>query len=142
MSNVTQNNNKINKAFARSLANIDKAIQNGMEKLLDWGMNECLNKHDSRHRHHIDWGDTYGWMLYHNGSEVKRYVRAKAENNANANSALDSIASSLQGNGWRGVILAGMQPRRYFVIREEIKFMRHAILEMKAEDFNKYFKQV
>lgn len=144
MSLVSQNNNKINRAFDKAKLNVHKVLQSGMERLLEWGMMECLKAHDERHRNHFDMGDGYGWILYKDKKEVSKRIydggyHMKASNILSVDIALKEYV--VEDNGWVGVIMASMSPRHYFVKRKEIEFMQIAISNIEGLDFKNIFIQ-
>lgn len=137
------NEQAIRRAFKKALGNCNKVIDKGLIDLLEFGVQQCLKNHDIRHQMHLKTGDSYGWMLLHNGAEVRRKLFAEgAEAEGNANSSLDSVKARLPQVGWAGVVLAGVNPPKYFNVLYEFLPMRQAVKDLKAEDFNKYFKPV
>lgn len=135
------NAKKIADAFARATVNIDATIKNAMIGLLDWGVTLCLQEHDTVHQKHLEVGDSYGWLLLHNGVEIQRelyYEDPSAE--GNANEALDRAKGRSSTSGWVGIVLAGLKPETYFNVLYEFIPMRAAIRDLKHEDFSKYFK--
>lgn len=144
------NAKKIADAFARMTANADRAFQNGLERLLDFGVEMCLEEHDDKHQRHLETGDTYSWVLFHNGVEVKRktFIQGK-EVIGFADEAISKVSSShAKGIGWEGFVIAGLKTSKdkgeatYFQVRYEFIPMRAAIKDIKREDFSKYFKAV
>lgn len=141
---IESNNQAIQRAFRKALANIDKVEQDGMIRLLEWGVEECFKAHkDYGYQRHLEMGDSYGWMLLHNGVEVRRKLFAEgAEAEGNANTSLDYVKAKLPQNGWVGVVLAGMNPPTYFSVAYEFKVMRTAIRDLKSQQFSNFFKPI
>lgn len=137
------NKAKIISAFAKSYVNAHMAMQQGLERLLNLGVEYCLKNHDARHQRHLQVGDSYGWLLMHNGEEIKRRIYAEgAEAEGNASSSLDWVKGIMPQDGYVGIILAGVDPPEYFQVLYEFVPMRQAIKDIKAEDFNRYFKKL
>lgn len=138
---TNKNAQTINNAFTAFKAMADKSGRIGIEKLLQWGLERCLQKHDSRHQSHIEMGGGYGWILFHNGIEVKRYVYTAHGNIVlDINEAMSEI--KLKHWTWEGYVVACMKPRSWFVRRAEISFMNGAIADMSELDFQEVFKPV
>lgn len=150
-----RNETKIKSAFAKSIDNTNMAIRRGYESILSQGVRLCLDLHDEKHQRHLESGDSYGWVLCHNGQEVSRklYTENK-ENIGNANAAIDFLVSANTQQGWRGIIVAGMfslmddsdshisDPGRYFLWRYEFIPVRAAIRDLTQDSFSKYFKPI
>lgn len=135
------NSKKIDMAFKKSVSNVNESIRRGMEGLLDDGAAFCLLNHDATHQRHLKTGDSYGWILIHDGTEINRKVISLGvEATSNANAALDKVRSGCPSTGWVGIVLAGMLPENYFSIKYEAFVMRGTIGDLKHQNFNKYFK--
>ena len=136
-----QNSKVIAQAFATATKRMNESIQIGFEELLEAGMEYCLNYHGNRHQHHLEMDDAYGWMLLYNGAEVrKRIYGHPGGEKSNASEALDKVKGSCPSTGWCGVVLAGMEPINYFMVSKEFGIMRNSIRDIKAENFDEYFK--
>jgi len=141
MGQIDSNNRKIDDAFATAKRRMNESIRIGFTELLEAGVNYCLEAHDPFHQRHLETGDSYGWVLLYNGSEVSRSIYAKGrEAKGNASKALDAVKGSCPSHGWVGVVLAGMEPVNYFAVKHEFVFMRSGIQDLKAEDFDRIFK--
>lgn len=145
-----QNKKTIDDAFAKALAGMDMSIQLGMEKLLDAGMEYCIQEHYENppyeelrapwHPVHAEDGG-YGWILLHNGMEVNRKLNGNNPVFMNeANEQLNQVRSKAAPTGWVGIILASLREEKYFSVMYEFIPMREAIRDIKNLDFNKYFK--
>lgn len=145
MGYLEQNKKTIEDAFAKALAGMDLTIQRGMESLLDLGVDYCLKhhhdvneEHKKPHLEHEEGG--YGWILLHKGTEVSRKLYGtNAEKKSEADAKLSLVASG-QNKGWVGIVLASLEPVKYYNVLYEFVPMRAGIRDLKAKDFNKYFK--
>ena len=135
-----RNRAAIKAAFERVAATNDTIIREGMEATLRNGVRYCLEAH-SADSNHLEMGDSYGWMLLHDGQEVSREVTSgSSEAAGNATVALNLRKADMPNKGWAGVVLAGMKPAQYFYLKYEFKVMRAGIRTLKADDFNQIFK--
>ena len=133
---------KIDKLIRRLEKFSSKGVEKALEKLLDWGLQKCLDNHDTLHQQHLVIDGGYGWILLHDGQEVKRkVVSRKGSASTDANEQLTRAAGSV-GAGWQGFVLASMNPVTLFSLRYEYIPMGEAIRELKSLDFSQYFKPV
>ena len=135
-----KNDKVIEKAFARLMASETEIIRRGMCSLLEDAVKQALALHDDRHRIHVVIGDTYGWALVHNGNIERLEVTSLPENEGNATEQLNKKASSINGNGWYGIVMAGMKPQ-YYVIKYEKEILGSTIRFTK-DNFQQYFKKI
>lgn len=136
-----QNSKVIAQAFATATRRMNESILVGFKELLDAGVHYCLANHDPAHSHHAETEDSYGWVLLYNGTEVSRQIYGQSSSKkGNASKALDKVKGSCPTEGWCGVVLAGVMPATYFNVRYEFIPMRDAIRDIKAENFDEYFK--
>lgn len=143
------NSRKIAQAFTKSRTGIDLSLQTGLEMLLDKGVELCLAEHDAKHQRHLESGDTYAWVLFHNGVEVKRktFMPGK-EVIGYADRTISLVKSKTTGIGWEGFVVAGVKSTKdngqvtYFDWLYELYPMRDAIRDIKDINFSDYFKQV
>ena len=141
MSYESTNSRKIIEGFATAQRLMNEAIVVGFTELLEAGVRYCLEEHDAMHQRHLETGDSYGWVLLYNGSEISRSIYAKGmKAEGNASRALDTVKSKCPSEGWAGVVLAGVEPATYFNVRYEFIPMRAGIKDLKAEDFDRIFK--
>lgn len=144
------NARKIEDAFARFRANAEAEFRNGLEAVLDAGVEFCLQEHYENppfeelrapwNPHHVEDGG-YGWILIHNGVEVSRKLWGDNPVFVNeANDQLNTIKGKASSEGWVGIIMASLREERYFNVMYEFIPMRAAIRDLKTEDFNRYFK--
>jgi len=140
---MTQNRKKIRDAFKKAKTEINDNLEKGLTDLLEAGVNFCLSAHDGGHQAHLqNVGDSYGWVLVHNGKEVNRKIFGNGPARGNADAQLSFIASKGTKNGWSGFVLAGLQPATYFLLRYEAFVMRRGIGDLTAVDFSKYFDTI
>lgn len=135
-----KNDKVIEKAFARLMASETEIIRRGMCSLLADAVKQALALHDDKHRIHVIKGDTYGWALVHNGNIERLEVTSLPENEGNATEQLNKKASSINGNGWYGIVMAGMKPQ-YYVIKYEKEILGSTIRFTK-DNFQQYFKKI
>ena len=137
------NQKKIEAAFTTATTRMNQNIMVGFTELLNAGVDYCLAEHDPQHQRHLETGDSYGWVLLYNGSEVNRRIYAEGRAaEGNASRALDKVKSSCPSTGWVGVVLAGVKPATYFNVRYEFIPMRAGIRDLKAEDFDSIFTKM
>lgn len=151
MGYLEQNKKTIDDAFAKALAGMNMTIQIGMESLLDKGMAFCIQEHYENPPYeelrapwqpvHDEEGG-YGWILLHNGMEVKRKLNGDNPVFMNeANEQLNQVKSKAAPLGWVGIILASLREEKYFSVMYEFIPMREAIRDIKTQvDFNEIFK--
>ncbi len=142
MKHLKKNSEKIDGAFSRFRAAKDEVIRRGMYKLLEEAVQYALMMHDERHQKHVEMGDTYGWMLVHNGAIEEVAVVAAPGEQGDAADGLKSKASELPKNGWAGIVMAGMRPSSYFAVSYEEDILSTTAGYLKWNGFNKYFRQL
>lgn len=139
----TSNNNNITKAFRLAKTGVQESIKNAMIQLLDLGVDYCLNAHDSKHQMHLQLGDSYAWMLLHNGRKIDSKIYAQgADPVGNATKALATVRRLVPHQGWVGIILAGVEPMTYFNLRYEFIPMRSGMTQLSSQNFDKFFNKV
>lgn len=136
------NEKVIKNAFARLRATKDEVIRAGMYGLLEDAVQIALEAHDERHQSHIELGDTYGWMLLHNGKIEEISVVATNDNIGEATKKLKRLAIRKSfSRGWVGVVMAGLEPANYFSVIYEMGMLDFS-LQITKENFNQYFKKL
>lgn len=136
---MKKNEQTILKAFDRIKAEKDEVIKAGMYALLEDAVQYALEAHDEKHQSHIQFGDTYGWVLVHNREIVELSVVSTAENKGNASRKLLARVKELPSKGWAGVVMAGLQPSKYFAVVYELGMLGYSI-HMTKDNFLQYFK--
>lgn len=142
---VKANDKKITALFKQAVKGVDKSCCDGMEKLLDAGVAYCLGAHDLKHHRHLEMGDSYGWLLLKDGREKRRRLFVEGgEARGNADRALDEVKGKITSgtSGYTGIVLAGMQPIHYFLVKFEFYAMRQGMNELTREDFQTYFQPI
>ena len=135
------NAQKIKNAFARLSFNKDEVIRVGMYNLLENAVQVALGAHDPFHQKHIEIGDTYGWMLVHNHRIQEISVVATEQNEGKASKQLRAKLRELPQKGWVGVVMAGLQPAKYFLIEYEEKMLNYA-KNVTHTNFHQFFKPI
>lgn len=135
-----RNERVIKKAFSRWTDGLDGEIERSLVQTMKDGMLYALGAHDDTHRMHTILGDTYGWMVVHNGIEVERGLNehhVHSNNDAeNAHLALDSCLHECPKSGFVGIVLASMEPVSYYAFAAEAEYLRAARKESKKEFLN------
>lgn len=134
-----RNEQTIKNAFARFRQAKDEVIRSGMYALLEDAVQVALEAHDEKHQSHIELGDTYGWMLLHNGRIEEIAVVATDNNVGKATDKLRRQASKVSKNGWVGVVMAGMEPASFFTVIYEIGILDYTV-QVTKYNFFQYFK--
>lgn len=141
-----QNSNTIHNAFRGMFSRLNTNIEAVMKPVLHAAVLDALAAHEShdwgtyrngkpKHPMHTILGDTYGWLLVHNGVEVDREIFYNQRNDAGrADLAISNILHELPKDGWIGVVVASMEPARYYSVKLERDF-----LTMSAEEAKKRF---
>lgn len=136
------NERVIKNALARLSATKDEVIRAGMYGLLEDAVQIALEAHDERHQSHIELGDTYGWMLLHNGKIEEISVVATSDNVGKATKKLRQLAiRKAFGKGWVGVVMAGLEPANYFSVIYEMGMLDFS-LQITKQNFSQYFKKL
>lgn len=132
----------IKNALAQLRATKDEVIRAGMYGLLEDAVQIALEAHDERHQSHIELGDTYGWMLLHNGKIEEISVVATNDNIGKATKKLRHLAiRKAFSKGWVGVVMAGLEPANYFSVIYEMGMLDYS-LQITKQNFNQYFKKL
>ena len=115
-----------------------------MEKSLDSAVKYALAIHKQRGLHsHLELGDSYGWMLLHDGviKSTRVWEGKKDVARGNVTLSFNSLADKAPKKGWIGVVVAGMKPAHYFIVDYEIDILNETIA-MTRDNFLKYFREV
>lgn len=137
---VTGNRKVIRSAFKRLTLSKNDIIRNGMERFLDDAVDYALNAHDERHQHHIEFGDSYGWILFHNGEKVSMNINSGTESKSSVSAKLESLRDSMPKEGWIGVLMATMHPFKYYVVSYEMDILNKTI-DWSKKGLMSYFRK-
>lgn len=139
---MKQNERVIKNALAKLRADREDVIRSIMYGLLEDAVQIALDAHNERHQSHIELGDTYGWMLLHNGKIEELMVVSTDDNRGKATKQLKMIAlKNILRSGWKGVVMAGLEPASYFSVNYELGMLDYS-MQMTAENFSKYFTKI
>ena len=137
---LKKNDAVIEKRFNSLLVKSDKTIEVGLRKLLQAAVDFALESHDSVHQLHLKYGDTYGWMIVHNGSIVDiAVIEGEKMRHGDTARQLEAMATSVSNSGWVGVLMAGMNHPNYYAVDYENDILNSTI-RMTPVFFKKYFK--
>lgn len=137
----SRNETAIKNGFARLTEIKDRTIRRGMFEVLENAVQVALDAHNESHQKHIEIGDTYGWMLVHNGAVEDMAVVSTEKNEGTATEQLLAMASRVPKKGWVGVVMAGLQPASYFSIVYEAKMLEYA-KQVTHFNFFQFFKKI
>lgn len=148
-----QGNNKAIDRMFRGVSQKSRiATEISMKETLKNAVLDALAAHEShewgvtstgkvRQPLHLILGDTYGWMLVHNGVEIAREVIYNHRDDAGrADLALNTILSGVSSSGWVGVVMASMEPLKYYSVNLERQFLNMSA-DQAVKRFSKLFKQ-
>jgi len=134
-------------SFAKLQAREYNMIRPAMTRLLRACVEYALFSHDllsgpGHKMMHLVIGDSYGWILFHNGVAVESEVTGghdRHEAEANITELLKRSGSGL--HGWVGVVMAGMRPTKYFAMEYEVDILNMTMSFFK-ENYRNYFKEL
>lgn len=136
-----QNKQTIKNNFQHLRNMRDEVVRNGMYNLLEDAVQIALELHDENHQAHIEIGDTYGWVLIHNGKIEDLMVVSTPQNEGRATEQLRKKASGVSKRGWIGIVMAGLEPANYFSVTYESNLLYYTTLEIK-QNFLYYFTAI
>ena len=135
------NNSVIEAAFARLAAAEERSVREGLRRTLEEAVRYALDIHDERHQRHLASGDTYGWLIVHDGAAVQMEVRSAGEAIGDVTARLLRMEGRVRRTGWVGVVMAGMNPPSFFALDYEMDVMNDTVA-MTARTFAENFKSV
>lgn len=138
---IKKNAQTIGNAFARLRKAEVEIIRAGMYGLLEDAVQHALDAHDEKHQSHIEIGDTYGWVLIHNGAIEDLMVVATSQNEGRATEQLQNIVGKVRKTGWVGVVMAGLEPASYFSVIYEMGMLDYSF-QITKQNFFEYFKAI
>lgn len=138
---ATDNNSVIEAAFARLAATEERSVREGLRRTLEEAVQYALDIHDERHQRHLASGDTYGWLIVHDGAAVQMEVTSSGEAIGDVTARLLRMEGRVRRTGWVGVVMAGMNPPSFFALDYEMDVM-HDTVAMTARTFADNFKAI
>lgn len=117
--NQKRNEKKIERAFKRLFNLSDSVFRKAMEDMCKEAMQYALELHDERHSLHTKIGDSYGWVVLHDGAVVSSDVNAGQgfDNHEDFHNGIKTaIPAEYSSKGWVGVIVAGMSAIGYYSV--------------------------
>ena len=139
-----KNNRTIDSAFKRFASDKDEIIKSAMYGILEDAVQVALSLHedDGEHEQHLVIGDTYGWLLMHNGHIEEAVVVSTPNNEGDTLEQLREEAAFITERGWVGIVMAGMRAGiTYFSMRFENKVLNRTI-KITKDNFFEYFKKI
>lgn len=139
-----QNSRTITRAFRRLATSKDVVIEKGMRELLQKAVIYALQSHDSDHVLHTLMGDSYGWLLMHDGKHVAHEVTTgRMDKEGYAEVTLMAVSKEVKQEGWVGVVMAGMRSDSVtlFEVDYEESILRETADHV-LQSFGKYFKPI
>lgn len=135
-----ENKATIKSAFKAFRQSANEQFKMGMRNLLEAAVEYALVNHDERHQSHLKAGDSYGWILYHNGRQVGIHIISKgSEIKGNTKTEIKDIP--VPKDGWVGVVMAGMVPESYFAVDYEEQILALTADDIRA-NYKRYFKPI
>ena len=119
----------------------DEVVRNGMYNLLEDAVQIALELHDENHQAHIEIGDTYGWVLIHNGNIEELAVVSTPQNEGRATEQLRKKARWINKKGWVGIVMAGLEPANYFSVTYESNLLYYTLQDIR-QNFFQYFTAI
>lgn len=138
MSNISDNNSKIDKAFRLLTQSKDAAIAAGFVKMMQFGLEALLEAHSSRMSHATEERETLGWAIFHDGVEIASGAQDRGDIEGSVLLQLEFLGSSTKG--WVGFLMSDMEYDWYRVDYEE-SFLIYAKDKIKA-NFDTFFKPI
>lgn len=135
------NENVIEAAFARLAASEERTVREGLVRVMREAVRYALDIHDAKHQRHLTSGDTYGWLVVHNGASVQMEVTSAGEAIGDVTARLLRMEGRVRRTGWVGVVMAGINPPSFFSLDYELDVM-HDTVDMTARAFAEKFKPV
>lgn len=140
MDNRKNNKETINNAFKCFRKANNEQFKMGMRDLLEAAVKYALVNHDENHQSHLKAGDSYGWILYHNGKQVGIHIISKG-NEIKGDTRAEIKGISVPNYGWVGVVMAGLVPESYFAVDYEEQILALTADDIRA-NYHRYFKPI
>lgn len=137
-----KNETIIQNAFERLRKAEQSAARNALREALANAMEWALLSHDEEHQKHIVLGDNYGWAVVHDGEIVDMDIKAHHGKEGSAKKGLSDIASSCKGQGWVGILMAGMGSKSdYYSVNYEMDIL-NSTMDFTRDNFSKFFRKI
>ena len=144
-----RNESVIKKAFKRLNNDEVSIIRDGMTSLMDNAMLNALGIHDGTHWFHRSTGDSYGWVVLHDGESVAHKVNEGRHGDGRAYEQLIAASRLVSRTGWVGILLASMRagdddptPRMFFFNLDYELSVLDEVIEDVKRNFLQYFKPI
>ena len=135
-----RNNKTIMKAFNGLRHNKHNHLVAGLKGLLQDAVMFIYEQHRiDGHMNHLEYGDTYGWALYHNGQMIDKKINTGPY--ISDFSVSDELESRIAASkGYVGIVMAGMNPAAFFWEKHEIPYME-LTADMIAAEYLRFFQK-
>lgn len=104
-----KNDRTIHDGFRELGAYADIICANALCNVLNMAMQRILDDHDHTHFGHRLTGDSYGWMVFHDGKEYEDNINRGSYGTGNALELLREAGRERAIRGWSGILLASME---------------------------------
>lgn len=137
----SKNEQTIRRAFSDFAIDKHKRVLEGLEGLMRDAVMFIYEQHRvDGHENHLEYGDTFGWAIYHNGQLLKKKVNTGME--ISDFSVSDELEARLANSkGYVGIVMAGMDPKTIFWYSHEEKYFEVAKNMIMAE-FDRFFTEI
>lgn len=137
---VQKNNRVVEKAISRLSRSKHNRLIEGLKGLLEDAVFFILEQHEvDGRRAHLETGDTYGWAVGHNGQLVDMKITV-GPNPSTSFSVEDALQGMIRHTtGYVGIIMAGMDPEKWFILDYEIAY-QEITKDMIAAEFYRFFQ--
>lgn len=137
----SKNEQTIRRAFSDFAIDKHKRVLEGLEGLMRDAVMFIYEQHRvDGHENHLEYGDTFGWAIYHNGQLLKKKVNTGME--ISDFSVSDELEARLANSkGYVGIVMAGMDPKTIFWYSHEEKYFEVA-KDMIMAEFDRFFTEI
>lgn len=131
----------IEKAFDRLDRHKEKAIEEGMVRMLHAGLTKLLDSHKPW-MHHKNENDTAGWALVHDGTIIRMTTQSEGNYTPKgyAYQRLMEVAGGLPKEGWCGIVMSDMA-NDWYRLDWEMNYLASSAEHVK-NNFHSYFKKI
>lgn len=137
----SKNEQTIRRAFSDFAIDKHKRVLEGLEGLMRDAVMFIYEQHRvDGHENHLEYGDTFGWAIYHNGQLLKKKVNTGTQ--ISDFSVSDELEARLANSkGYVGIVMAGMDPKTIFWYSHEEKYFEVA-KDMIMAEFDRFFTEI